>query len=73
MKTDNDDVDINLAGVEIEVETDTMLGTAATGYRFGEGGKSHVDVLVGVRYAKLDVEANAQGCGDGTASTPTTI
>ena len=67
MKVDNDDVDVNQAGVKVEVESDTVLGTLATGYRFGEGGKSHVDVLVGVRGAKLDIEANLKGSSDGSS------
>lgn len=61
MKTENDDTDINIAGTEIEIETDSMLASAATGYRFTMGESSHIDVLVGVRYAKLDVEADAKG------------
>ena len=58
IKTENDDTDINVAGSEIEVETDTLLATAATGYRFGADGDSWVDLLVGVRYGKLDLEFN---------------
>ncbi|MBK9468553.1 MAG: outer membrane beta-barrel protein [Gammaproteobacteria bacterium] len=58
IKTENDDTDINVAGSEIEVEADTLLATAATGYRFGAGGDSWVDLLVGVRYGKLDLEFN---------------
>lgn len=67
MKTENDDTDINIAGTEIEVETDSLLASAATGYRFSTGERSHIDVMVGVRYAKLDVEANAKG-GPGSAN-----
>ena len=58
IKTENDDTDINVAGSEIEVEADTLLATAATGYRFGAGGDSWVDLLVGVRYGKIDLEFN---------------
>jgi hypothetical protein len=65
MKVDNDDVDINQAGVKLEVETDTTLATAATGYRFSPEGESWVDLLVGVRYGKLDVEANLKGGASG--------
>ena len=49
IKTENDDTDINVAGSEIEVEADTLLATAATGYRFGAGGDSWVDLLVDAR------------------------
>ncbi len=61
IKTENDDTDINIAGAEAEIEADTTLATAATGYRFGAGGESWVDLLVGVRYAKLDLEVDLKG------------
>ena len=66
IKTENDDVDINQAGVELEIETDTLLASAATGYRFGAGGDSWVDLMVGVRYGKIDIEADVKnGPGNG--------
>jgi len=65
MKVDNDDVDVNQAGAKIEVETDTTMGTVATGYRFSPEGSSWVDLLIGVRGIKLDIEANLKGATDG--------
>ena len=62
IKTENDDTDFNnLVGAKVEMKADTTLGTAATGYRFETGEASHIDVLVGVRYAKLDLEADVKG------------
>lgn len=61
IKTENDDTDWNVAGYDVEMEADTTLATVATGYRFGAGGESWVDLLVGVRYAKLDLEADLKG------------
>ena len=66
IKTENDDVDADVplpSGAKLKVEADTTLATAATGYRFGAGGESWVDLLVGVRYAKLDLEAKVKGRG----------
>jgi hypothetical protein len=61
LKVDNDDTGINIAGIDVELETDTTLASAATGYRFETGEKSWIDVMVGVRYAKMDVEASGGG------------
>lgn len=62
MKVDNDDTDlVTPAGDRVEMETDSTLITAATGYRFKISERSQIDLMVGVRYAKLDVEASAGG------------
>ncbi|MBK6288397.1 MAG: hypothetical protein IPJ33_14835 [Gammaproteobacteria bacterium] len=62
MKVDNNDTGlVTMTGNRVKMETDTTLLTAATGYRFGTGEGSHVDLMVGVRYAKLDAEASANG------------
>ena len=54
MKVDNNDTGlVTMTGNRVKMETDTTLLTAATGYRFGTGEGSHVDLMVGVRYAKL--------------------
>jgi hypothetical protein len=67
ISTTNDDSDWRgRQGQKIEVQADTTLGTAATGYRFGPGGESHVDLLVGARYAKMDLEAKVKHGGGGS-------
>lgn len=53
----NDDIDTRVAGVKGEVEMDSTLAALATGYRFTTGERSHVDLMAGVRYAGMDVEA----------------
>ena len=66
LKVDNDDSDI--AGVDVELETDATLATVATGYRFSTGEKSWVDLMIGARFAKIDMEAEVAGTevnGDG--------
>jgi len=63
MKVENDDTKVNVPGVDLEVETDAMLATVATGYRLGTSERSWIDLMIGVRYAKLDVEASATGFG----------
>lgn len=70
ISTDNDDTDINVAGADVEIETDTMLATAATGYRFEFGERSSADLMVGVRYGKIDIEADVKG-GPGSADADT--
>lgn len=64
IQTENDDIDHNIpvvTGTKLKVEADTTLLSAATGYRFMTGEASHIDLLVGVRYAKMDVEAKVKG------------
>ncbi len=71
LKTENDDIDHNIplpSGTKLEVEADTTLATAATGYRFVTGETSHIDLLVGVRYAKMDVEAKLKGAAGQSAN-----
>lgn len=65
MKIDNDDTDYDEVGVDVELETDTVMGTVATGYRFSPEGKSWVDLLVGVRGIKIDMEVNRKGSSNG--------
>jgi len=70
-QTTNDDVDdITVGGVTFspDIETKTTLASAATGYRWNTGERSWIDLMVGVRYGKLDVEANTRtGSADGDA------
>ena len=73
MKVDNDNSDINIAGADVKMETKGTLATAATGYRFEMGERSQVDLMVGVRYAKLDVQASLNGGPGGSISGDTDL
>ena len=64
MQTTNDDTKINIPNTKVKVETDSTMATLATGYRFGAGGESWTDLMVGARYAKLDVKAKVKSGGE---------
>lgn len=63
LKVNNDDADqISFGGQTYspDIQTDTLLASAATGYRWMVSEKSHVDLLIGARIAKLDVKAETR-------------
>jgi len=69
MSLSNDDIDTRNPGVQGKMEIDSTFAAAATGYRFETGERSHVDVMVGVRYAGMDVEASLRPApGNGVES-----
>lgn len=53
---ENDDVQIRRFREEAKLENDSLLLTAATGYRLPVGERHNVDVMIGLRYAGLDIE-----------------
>jgi len=61
--TTNDDMDPDpkIWGNNPEINVDTQLYTLTTGYRVEMGEHSHVDLMVGARYAKMDVQLKAKG------------
>jgi hypothetical protein len=63
LKVNNDDTDRITVGGQTyspDLQTDTTLASAATGYRWMMGERSHIDLMIGVRYAKLDVKAETR-------------
>ncbi|MBK7519593.1 MAG: hypothetical protein IPI75_05515 [Gammaproteobacteria bacterium] len=61
---DNGGAEVRNTGLEADIESDSTLGALATGYRFdGFGERSTIDVLVGVRYAKLDTQIDIKPLG----------
>ena len=63
LEVNNDDVDqivINGITVSPDLQTESTLASAATGYRWHASERTSIDFMVGVRYAKLDVEAKTR-------------
>ena len=58
IKITNDNIDTKQPGLDGKMEADSTLATAATGYRFNVSERSTIDLMAGVRYAKLDVKAS---------------
>ncbi|MBP8924278.1 MAG: hypothetical protein KBG75_00325 [Pseudomonadales bacterium] len=52
--------DTRVPGVKADLEVDSTLGALATGYRFDISERSTVDLLVGVRYAKIGIDIDLQ-------------
>jgi hypothetical protein len=71
LKVNNDDLDslvINGVTVSPDLETETTLASAATGYRWNTGERSWIDLMIGVRYAKVDAQVETRfGDVDGDA------
>jgi hypothetical protein len=57
---ENDDVETRSSRDDVEIDTDTLLLTATTGYRFAVGQHHNVDVMAGVRYAGIDTDISAE-------------
>jgi hypothetical protein len=64
LKIDTGDVDTRIPGADAELEQDSLLATAATGYRVQFAERSHLDVLVGLRYAGIETDVSVQGLGE---------
>jgi hypothetical protein len=63
MGLDNGGADIRNTGREADIEFESTMLAAVTGYRVMMSERSIIDVMVGVRYAKLDVQLDVPGVG----------
>jgi hypothetical protein len=66
---DSGDVQTRVAGVDADLELKSTLATAATGYRFRTGERSTIDLMLGVRYMRMDVDFELQALGGGRNSS----
>ena len=55
---EDNDLDTPFPGPDGHLELDNFLATVATGYRMPLGEKFSVDIMVGLRYAWIDVKVN---------------
>jgi hypothetical protein len=53
---ENDDVETRFSRSDVEIESDSLLLTATTGYRFALGQRHSLDLMAGLRYVALDAE-----------------
>ena len=53
---ENDDVETRLSRSEVKIESDSLLLTATTGYRFTLGQRHSLDLMAGLRYVGLSAE-----------------
>ena len=62
-QTNNNDVNPITIGGQVyspNIEAKNTLASAATGYRWNTGEHSWIDLMIGARYAKLDVQAKTR-------------
>jgi hypothetical protein len=71
LEVNNNDIDrivINGVTVAPDLQTETTLASAATGYRWQKSERTSIDFLIGVRYAKVDAQVDTRfGSADGDA------
>jgi hypothetical protein len=53
---EDDDVETRFSRSEVKIESDSLLLTATTGYRFTLGKRHSLDLMAGLRYVGLDAE-----------------
>ena len=53
---ENDDVETRFSRSEVEIESESLMLTATTGYRFALWQRHRLDVMAGLRYVELDAE-----------------
>jgi hypothetical protein len=53
---EDDDVETRFSRSEVKIESDSLLLTATTGYRFTLGQHHSLDLMAGLRYVGLDAE-----------------
>lgn len=53
---ENDDVETRFSRSDVKIESDSLLLTATTGYRFALGKRHSLDLMAGLRYVGLDAE-----------------
>jgi len=63
LSLDTGDVQTRFPGRDADLELDSTMITAATGYRVHMSERSTIDVQVGIRYAQMDVQASIEGVG----------
>jgi len=64
LSLDTGDVQTRFPGRDADLELDSTMITAATGYRVHMSERSTIDVQVGIRYAQMDVQASIEGVGE---------
>lgn len=67
LSLDTGDVQTRFPGRDADLELDSTLLTAATGYRIHMSERSTIDVQVGIRYAKMDTQVSIEGVGQRNA------
>ena len=70
LSLENDDAELR-NGSDVHLEIDTTIASLASGYRFGGDGKRRFyDLMVGMRYLRLETGLGIQ---DRVTGTPTTV